>query len=74
MDNLQRNTFLIPFTGTQAELDAIVEIQEIVTIEAWECNGQIAIFTPMFDIDPIREDIEQFAAKHFNTDQFIHIQ
>ncbi|UZT28647.1 hypothetical protein pD_gene0040 [Vibrio phage 033B] len=74
MDKLQRGTFLIPFTGTQAELEAIVEIQEIVTIECWECNGQVALFIPMFDIDPIRNDIEQFAAKHFNTDQFILIQ
>lgn len=74
MANLyQRGTIIFSFIGSNEELDTLIETNEIVTVNHWECNGQVAILIPEFADDVTCEDVVAMA-DHLQTGQFIHIQ
>ncbi len=39
----QRGTIIFAYEGTNEQLDSLVETNECITVNYWECNGQIAI-------------------------------
>lgn len=69
----QRGTILFAYEGAIKELDSLMASNEGISINAWVCDGKIAVVIPEFP-DKVDCDDVLLLAEHLKTGQYIHIQ